>query len=150
GGPPGDLATAAREDGLVDRDALEQVPQVQVVRREETEAVLAGDRSLRRSRVTPAAGERAQPGTAATRTGRDRGELRRGEAAVLDRWVRARRGGAQLCPFVLLRLVDGDVEAALHQFVGGGEAGDAGAEYHDLPARPARARSPNRPRGAHR
>ena len=58
--------------------------------------------------------------------------------------------GAQLGPLVRARLVEGDVEAADHQLVGRGEAGDAGAEHGGGGPTRAGGRSRHRAGRAHR
>ncbi|CAG7638269.1 hypothetical protein PICSAR215_03996 [Mycobacterium avium subsp. paratuberculosis] len=121
---------AARVPELVDRDALEQVPDVQVVGREEAEAVFAGDGAPQVGGPAGPAREGTQFGVAPV-VGAHGRILRRGKASQLDGRVGSGRLGSQPVAFVLLRLVHRHDEAALGEFVGGGESGDAGAEHRD-------------------
>ena len=118
---------------LVDRDALEQVPGVKVVGREEAEAVLTGNRPPGDSWMAPPAREGAQLGEASA-VRADRRVLGGGEATELDGWVGARGLVAQPAAFIQSKFIHRDVEAALRQFLSGGEAGDTGTEDRDRAA----------------
>ena len=135
---PAGLA-ARRRYVLIDRNALEQVPDMQVVRREEAEAVFTRKRSPGKLRIAPPAREGTQLGRASVVRAHGR-VLGRGEAAELDRRVGARRHAAQPVAFVFAGFEHRDVETPLGQFVRCRQARDTGSQHRDRGAPRARGR----------
>ena len=116
---------------------MEKIPDVYVVGGEEPETVFACNRPLWITWVSTAVREGPQLGEA-SRKWADRRVLGGGEAAELDWGTCAFRLVIESAALVGAQFVHRDVEAALSQFLSGGEPGDAAAEDRDSAASLAR------------